>query len=72
MLPGSTFRLKIDGRQQVFSTRLRFISSVASFTPYFALSERDRSRLSYIAELEIMDPEASKLTAGTPVQLLLE
>ncbi|WP_319548872.1 HlyD family efflux transporter periplasmic adaptor subunit [Desulfogranum marinum] len=72
MLPGSTFRLKIDGRQQVFSTRLRFISSVASFTPYFALSERDRSRLSYIAELEIMDPEAGKLTAGTPVQLLLE
>lgn len=72
MLPGSTFRLKIDGRQQVFSTRLRFISSVASFTPYFALSERDRSRLSYIAELEIMDPEAGELTAGTPVQLLLE
>lgn len=72
MLPGADFRLHIDGRQQVFSVRLRAISSVASFTPYYALSERDRSRLSYIAELEIMNPEASELTAGTPVQLLLE
>ena len=72
MLPGDDYRLLIDGQQQVFSTRLRSISSVASFTPYFALSEKDRSRLSYIAELEILDPAASKLTAGTPVQLLLE
>lgn len=72
MLPGSEYRLRIDGQEKVFSVRLRSISSVASFTPYFALSEKDRSRLSYIAELEIVDPEASKLTGGTPVQLLLE
>ncbi len=72
MLPGSEYRLHLNGQEKVFSVRLRSISSVASFTPYFALSEKDRSRLSYIAELEIVDQEARKLTGGTPVQLLLE
>ena len=72
MLPGADFGLHVDGQQHIFTARLRSISSVASFTPYFALSEKDRSRLAYVAELEIVDPEASKLTAGTPVQLMLE
>ncbi len=72
MLPGDDFSLKIDGQQQLFTARLRHISSESSFTPYYALSESDRSRLSYVAELDILDKAAIALTVGTPVQLLME
>lgn len=72
MRPGMEYSLKIDGQQQDFTAQLRTISSQASFTPYFALSEDDRSRLSYVAELDVTDARAKDLTAGTPVQLILE
>ena len=72
MKPGEDFSLRIDGQDEPFSVRLRSISSDASFTPYYALSERDRSRLSYVAKLDLVDEKAVGLTAGTPVQLILE
>lgn len=72
MKPGETFRLMVDGRDHPYSVRLRTISSEASFTPYFALSENDRSRLSYVAQLDFLEEKAAQLTAGTPVRLLLE
>ena len=72
MKPGEDFSLRIDGQDEPFSVRLRSISSDASFTPYYALSERDRSRLSYVAKLDLVDEKAVELTAGTPVQLILE
>ncbi len=71
MEPGKDYQLKIDGLPQTFNATLRSISSEASFTPYFALSEKDRSRLVYVAELDIQGEAATALTAGTPVQLLL-
>jgi len=72
MKPGDRYDLMIDGQPHTFTAQLRSISSEASFTPYFALSENDRSRLSYIAQLDLVDLEARELTAGTPVQLILE
>lgn len=72
MRPGQEYRLAIDGQQDHFSVRLRTISSDSSFTPYFALSEKDRSRLSYVAKLDVLDERGRELTAGTPVQLILE
>lgn len=71
MKPGKDYQLKIDGLPQTFNATLRSISSEASFTPYFALTEKDRSRLVYVAELDIQGEAATALTAGTPVQLLL-
>jgi len=70
--PGESYPVMIDGQMDTFTARLRTISSEASFTPYYALSEKDRSRLVYVAELDLLDDHASRLTAGTPVQLLLE
>jgi HlyD family secretion protein len=32
---------------------VRWVSSEAAFTPYFALTERDRGRLSYVAKVDI-------------------
>lgn len=72
MKPGTIYQLMIDGQQQPFASTLRTISSEASFTPYFALSEKDRSRLSYIGQFDLIDEKARQLTAGTPVQLILE
>ena len=72
MKPGALYNLMIDGQQQPFNAQLRSISSEASFTPYFALSEKDRSRLSYIGQFDLTDENAQELTAGSPVQLILE
>lgn len=72
MKPGALYDLMIDGQRQSFNAQLRSISSEASFTPYFALSEKDRSRLSYIGQLDLIDENAQELTAGSPVQLILE
>ena len=72
MKPGEQFKLTIDGQQGPFNVRLRAISSEASFTPYYALSENDRSRLSFVGQFDLIDERARELTAGTPVQLILE
>lgn len=69
---GRGYSLKIDGLDTTLPCRLRTISSEASFTPYYALTERDRSRLAYVAELELIGEDIQNLTAGTPVQLMLE
>lgn len=69
---GHTYRVKIDGQEGAFTARLRTISSDATFTPYYALTEKDRSRLTYVAEFDLIEAQAKKLTAGTPVQLFLE
>jgi HlyD family secretion protein len=47
---------------------VRWVSADASFTPYFALTEHDRSRLSYLAELDL--PQAADLPSGVPLVVL--
>lgn len=69
---GKEYKLMVDGYEQPFSARMRRISSEASFTPFYALSENDRNRLSYIAELDLNAETAGELAAGIPVQLVLE
>ena len=41
----------------------------AAFTPYFALSQHDRSRLSYVAEIDLTGEETERLPVGIPVQV---
>ncbi len=69
--PGGEFPVRVDGIEQVFVGRVRKLSAEPSFTPYFALTERDRSRLSYLAELDLQEPGARRLAAGQPVQVAL-
>lgn len=64
--PGASIDVRIDGIDRSFEGRVRWVSADASFTPYFALTEHDRSRLSYLAEIDI--PEASDLPSGIPLQ----
>lgn len=64
--PGANIGIRIDGEEGVLSGKVRWVSSDASFTPYFALTEHDRSRLSYLAEIDI--PDAAHLPSGVPLQ----
>ncbi|MYC58954.1 MAG: HlyD family efflux transporter periplasmic adaptor subunit [Gammaproteobacteria bacterium] len=66
---GSTMRIAVDGIEQPLTGTIRRIAAEASFTPYFALTERDRGRLSFLAEVRLPDlPE--RLPEGLPVQAL--
>jgi len=66
VIPGVSIDIRVDGIDSAFSGRVRWVSSDATFTPYFALTEHDRSRLSFLAEIDI--PEAADLPSGVPLQ----
>jgi HlyD family secretion protein len=70
--PGVRAEVKIDGFDAPFTGRLRSIAYEPAFTPYFALTQRDRSRLSYLAEVDVTAPEALELPAGVPVEVTFE
>jgi len=69
---GSTALVYVDGRDEPYRGRLRHISREASFTPYFALTQHDRSRLSYLAEVDLIDANAQDLPTGIPVEVGFE
>lgn len=66
--PGDELRVIIDGQPEAFTGTVRWVSADASFTPYFALTEHDRSHLSYVAEIDLK--RASKLPVGVPLVAL--
>jgi HlyD family secretion protein len=68
---GTRVQVTIDGREQPLEAAVRFVSAEAAFTPYYALTQEDRSRLSYLAEIDITDPGAADLPTGIPVQVAL-
>jgi HlyD family secretion protein len=72
LAPGARARIRVDGFAEPFEGRLRSVSHEAAFTPYFALTQRDRSRLSYLAEVDVLSPEAQALPAGVPVEVTFE
>lgn len=66
---GAEAEISIDGHEGTYRGRLRWISSDASYTPYFALTQHDRSHLSYLAEVDVTDERAPELSTGVPVQV---
>ena len=66
---GTRATIYIDGIEKSFSGQVRMISSDAIFTPYYSLTERDRSRLSYVAEVELTDADTAQLPSGVPVRV---
>lgn len=67
--PGDRVTVRIDGVERSLQGSVRWVSSDASFTPYFALTEHDRSRLSYLAEVDV--PDAADLPSGLPLEVVL-
>ncbi len=65
--PGQAARVFVDGRTGSFAGHVRMVRSEPVFTPYYALSGDDASRLSYLAEV-VLDAPAD-LPAGLPVRV---
>jgi HlyD family secretion protein len=61
--------VQVDGVSEPVAGRVRTVSSDPVFTPYFALTERDRSRLAYVAEVTLVGKAADALPAGLPVEV---
>ena len=68
---GTQVRVNVDGVDRAFTGVARFVSAQAQFTPYYALTQDDRSRLSYLAEIDLPEADAAALPAGIPVQVAL-
>ncbi len=68
--PGTQARIYVDGLTEPFDGSVRWISSEAAFTPYFALTEHDRGRLSFLAKVDILGAR-ERLPDGVPVEVEL-
>lgn len=68
---GAELTVHVDGLEQPIRGRLRWISTEPAFTPYYALNQEERSRLMYLAEVQLPD-DFAKLPNGVPVQVDLQ
>lgn len=69
---GTAASVSVDGVTESLSGRVRYISTEPEFTPYFSLTEQDRSRLSYAAEVLLSGAAAASLPAGIPATVRLQ
>ena len=67
--PGLKASLRFDGVDKTYTGTVRFVSQDAAFTPYNSLTERDRSRLAYLAKVYLDPAEATTLPSGLPVEV---
>jgi HlyD family secretion protein len=65
---GTKATIHVDGLADPIRGQVRWIASEAAFTPYFALTERDRGRLSYVAKVDIAEAR-ERLPDGVPVEV---
>ncbi|HSG97724.1 MAG TPA: HlyD family efflux transporter periplasmic adaptor subunit [Woeseiaceae bacterium] len=66
--PGTRARIFVDGLDEVLDGQVRWVASEAAFTPYYALTERDRGRLSFVAKVDITTARP-RLPDGVPVEV---
>jgi len=64
---GDPALIRIDGHEMEYQGKIRWISSEAAFTPYYALTQHDRSRLAYLAEVDLAN--GANLPNGVPVEV---
>ncbi len=62
--------VNVDGLDRKIEGTLRWISTEPAFTPYYALNQEERSRLMYLAEVQLPDAEKD-LPNGIPAQVEL-
>lgn len=69
---GARFKVRVDGVAQALDATAVRIASEPTFTPYYALSGDDASRLAWRAELELdTTADTGKLPAGLPCEAQL-
>ncbi|WP_422436580.1 HlyD family secretion protein [Vibrio harveyi] len=67
-IPGKAVQVHVDGVEKPLEGTVRWVATEPSFTPYFALTEEERSRLMYLAEVDLQD-SAESLPSGIPAQV---
>ena len=67
---GTKARIYVDGLTEPLAGAVRWVASEAAFTPYFALTEHDRGRLSFLAKVDIVGAR-ERLPDGVPVEVEL-
>jgi len=70
VVPGTPVTIRIDGKNDAVKGTVRWVASEPAFTPYFALTEHDRGRLSFVAKIDL-DYSGTRLPDGVPVQVIL-
>ncbi len=65
---GTKATIYVDGLDSPVAGEVRWVASEAAYTPYFALTERDRGRLSYIAKVDVAE-DRDRLPDGVPVEV---
>ena len=68
---GSTAQAYVDGVAKAYLTKVRMVSRDPVFTPFYTLTERDRSRLVYLAKIDFLTQDAGELPAGLPLRVEL-
>lgn len=66
---GQTVNVTIDGQSNTYQGIVRYIRRQPAFTPYYALNERDRSRLMYLTKIDIK--QAESLPTGVTLEVHL-
>lgn len=67
---GAKVSVVVDGFAIPFEGKIRMISAEAAFTPYYALTEKDRGHFAYLAEIDLVDDSARDLPTGLPVEVV--
>ncbi|GFK55646.1 HlyD family secretion protein [Vibrio cholerae] len=65
---GQTVTVHVDGIKDQYQGKIRWVANEPSFTPYYALTEKERSRLMYLAEVDLPE-SAMDLPSGLPAQV---
>lgn len=66
--PGRAASIHVDGLDTPIPGRVRWVAAEAAFTPYYALTERDRGHLTYLAKIDITE-DRERLPDGVPVEV---
>ncbi|WP_200376763.1 HlyD family secretion protein [Thiocystis violacea] len=67
VVPGTAAEVRVDGLAEPLVGRVRKVDSDPAFTPFFALTQHDRGRLAYLAEIDLPDAPVD-LPAGPPLE----
>jgi HlyD family secretion protein len=67
---GDKLVVHVDGLDNKLIGKLRWIATEPAFTPYYALNQKERARLMYLAEVQLPDSMAY-LPNGVPAQVEL-
>ncbi|WP_299005679.1 HlyD family efflux transporter periplasmic adaptor subunit [uncultured Shewanella sp.] len=67
---GTQVMVQVDGIKSPFQGTIAWIAMDPAYTPYYALNEKERSRLVYLADVSLPDT-ANALPSGLPAQVIM-